>query len=241
MGVLRGLVGLGVAAGAAFAAMKVAQKYDENKAAETEAFDEAQEPVDFVQLEQPEQAQEPQAEENAAGGVVKDIVRAVGDVLIDAGAKVKAAAQKAGVDTDELKDALQGAGNAVAHAGGAVVDYVKQETPGVVENVREGARDVLAHVKDAVSVVSFGPEEDEDDAVDEDSAVDTWDVVYNNAQDEADAAQKAADAAQEAADAAQEAADAAQEVADAAQEAADALYDEEEDDEDDEDEDDDLI
>ena len=33
MGFLKGLLGLGVTAGAAFAALKVAQKYEENKAA----------------------------------------------------------------------------------------------------------------------------------------------------------------------------------------------------------------
>ncbi len=232
MGILRGLVGLGVAAGTAFAAMKVAQKYDENKAADAEAYDASHE-LEFSGEPEQMPEQEPLEEENPVGGVMQDIVRAVGDVLIDAGAKVKAAAQKAGVDTDELEDALHGAGSAVAHAGGAVVDYVKQETPGVVENVREGARDVLAHVKDAVSVVSFSSEEDEDDEVDEDSAADTWDVVYNDAQRAADEAQEAADAAQEAADAAQEVADAAQEAADAALEAVEALE------EDDEDEDED--
>ena len=34
MGFLKGLLGLGVTAGAAFAALKVAQKYEENKAAD---------------------------------------------------------------------------------------------------------------------------------------------------------------------------------------------------------------
>ena len=37
MGFLKGLLGLGVTAGAAFAALKVAQKYEENKAADAAA------------------------------------------------------------------------------------------------------------------------------------------------------------------------------------------------------------
>ena len=37
MGFLKGLLGLGVTAGAAFAALKVAQKYEENKVADAAA------------------------------------------------------------------------------------------------------------------------------------------------------------------------------------------------------------
>ncbi len=200
MGILRGLLGLGVTAGAAFAAVKVAQKYSENRDSDAEAAASGEEP-----------------EEVPAGSVLSDIGRAAGDVLMDAGAKIKAAAQKAGVDTDELKGAFVEAGSAVAHAGGAVVDYVKQEAPEKFEQVRDSARDVLSHVKEVVSThVSF----DEDD--------EEYDV-----QAEADAAQAEADEARAEADAAQAEADAARAYADAVQAEADAAAD----DEDEEDED----
>lgn len=90
MGFLKGLLGLGVTAGAAFAALKVAQKYEENKAADAAAAAAGAEPQDVP-----------------AGSVLEDIARAAGGVLSDAGAKVKevvtGTAEKAGVDTVELK------------------------------------------------------------------------------------------------------------------------------------------
>ena len=46
MGFLKGLLGLGVTAGAAFAALKVAQKYEENKAADAAAAAAGAEPQD---------------------------------------------------------------------------------------------------------------------------------------------------------------------------------------------------
>ena len=86
MGFLKGLLGLGVTAGAAFAALKVAQKYEENKAADAAAAAAGAEPQDVP-----------------AGSVLEDIARAAGGVLSDAGAKVKevvtGTAEKAGVDT----------------------------------------------------------------------------------------------------------------------------------------------
>ena len=89
MGFLKGLLGLGVTAGAAFAALKVAQKYEENKAADAAAAAAGAEPQDVP-----------------AGSVLEDIARAAGGVLSDAGAKVKevvtGTAEKAGVDTVEL-------------------------------------------------------------------------------------------------------------------------------------------
>ena len=109
MGFLKGLLGLGVTAGAAFAALKVAQKYEENKAADAAAAAAGAEPQDVP-----------------AGSVLEDIARAAGGVLSDAGAKVKevvtGTAEKAGVDTVELKGAgegnrgrgCDGAGNRVA-------------------------------------------------------------------------------------------------------------------------------
>lgn len=250
MGLLRGLLGLGMAAGAAFAAVKVAQKYDENRAADAEAYDAAAEAAEANEAAYDAAAEAVEANEAAydaaaeaaeaneaaydttseaapqevtIGDVLRNIGRAAGDVLVDAGTRMKEAAQKAGVDTDELKEAFHGAGSAVAHAGGAVVDYMKQEAPGVVENVREGAKDVLSHVKDAVSNINLTVDfdADEDDDTDEEEAADAWAVVTNT-QAAADAAQAEADAAQAEADVAQAKADAAQAEADAAWAEADA-------------------
>lgn len=58
--------------------------------------------------------------------MLEDIARAAGGVLSDAGAKVKevvtGTAEKAGVDTVELKGALHDAGDALYEAGDAVAD-----------------------------------------------------------------------------------------------------------------------
>lgn len=72
MGFLKGLLGLGVTAGAAFAALKVAQKYEENKAADAAAAAAGAEPQDVP-----------------AGSVLEDIARAAGGVLQRRGRKGK--------------------------------------------------------------------------------------------------------------------------------------------------------
>lgn len=229
MGILKSLLGLGVAAGAAFAAVKVVRKYDENRAAdeaaEAEPFGEediagayeeipaGQEPEETFAQEDAEAPEEEDAEapeeepgESRFAAVMRDLGRAAGDVLMDAGAAVKSAAQKVGVDTDELRDALQGAGSAVAHAGGAVADYVRQEAPGVIEQVREGAKDVLAQVKDAVSITievddaDAEPDEEEEEEEEEGK----W-QVFDAALDAEEAAAEAQAAAAEAEEAAAEA------------------------------------
>lgn len=145
MGFLKGLLGLGVTAGAAFAALKVARKYEENKAADAAAAAAGAEPEDVP-----------------AGSVLGDIARAAGGVLSDAGAKVKevvtGTAEKAGVDTVELKgalhdagDALHEAGDAVADAGSAFAGYVAEEAPAVAGRLRDGAEDLLERVKETVA------------------------------------------------------------------------------------------
>ena len=149
MGFLKGLLGLGVTAGAAFAALKVAQKYEENKAADAAAA--------------------------AAGAQPQDIARAAGGVLSDAGAKVKevvtGTAEKAGVDTVELKgalhdagDALYEAGDAVADAGSAFAGYVAEEAPAVAGRLRDGAEDLLERVKETVAAGAQAVEEAADAA-----------------------------------------------------------------------------
>ncbi len=158
MGFLKGLVGLGVTAGAAFAALKVAQKYEENKAADAAAAAAGAEPQDVP-----------------AGSVLEDIARAAGGVLSDAGAKVKevvtGTAEKAGVDTVELKgalhdagDALYEAGDAVADAGSAFAGYVAEEAPAVAGRLRDGAEDLLERVKETVAAGAQAVEEAADAA-----------------------------------------------------------------------------
>ena len=157
MGFLKGLLGLGVTAGAAFAALKVAQKYEENKAADAAAAAAGAEPQDVP-----------------AGSVLEDIARAAGGVLSDAGAKVKevvtGTAEKAGVDTVELKgalhdagDALYEAGDAVADAGSAFAGYVAEEAPAVAGRLRDGAED-LERVKETVAAGAQAVEEAADAA-----------------------------------------------------------------------------
>ena len=143
MGFLKGLLGLGVTAGAAFAALKVAQKYEENKAADAAAAAAGAEPQDVP-----------------AGSVLEDIARAAGGVLSDAG-----------VDTVELKgalhdagDALYEAGDAVADAGSAFAGYVAEEAPAVAGRLRDGAEDLLERVKETVAAGAQAVEEAADAA-----------------------------------------------------------------------------
>lgn len=110
-----------------------------------------------------------------AGSVLEDIARAAGGVLSDAGAKVKevvtGTAEKAGVDTVELKgalhdagDALYEAGDAVADAGSAFAGYVAEEAPAVAGRLRDGAEDLLERVKETVAAGAQAVEEAADAA-----------------------------------------------------------------------------
>ena len=102
--------------------------------------------------------------------MLEDIARAAGGVLSDAGAKVKevvtGTAEKAGVDTVELKgalhdagDALYEAGDAVADAGSAFAGYVAEEAPAVAGRLRDGAEDLLERVKETVAAGAQAVEE----------------------------------------------------------------------------------
>lgn len=182
MGFVKGLLGLAMTAGAAFAAVKVAKKYEENKEQDTEAAAAGEEP-----------------EEVPAGTVLGDLARAAGDVLSETGAKVRdaavGAAEKAGVDTEGLKDALTGAGSAVVDAGSAVASYVAEEAPAAMERLKDGAQDVLTRVKETVAGVGTLDEDAFDDAV-EDAA----EAVEDAAEAVADAVEDAAEAVEEAAE-----------------------------------------
>ena len=175
MGFVKGLLGLAMTAGAAFAAVKVARKYEENKEQDTEAAAAGEEP-----------------EEVPAGTVLGDLARAAGEVLSEAGAKVRdaavGAAEKAGVDTDGLKDALAGAGSAVVDAGSAVASYVAEEAPAAVERLKDGAQDVLTRVKETVAGVG---------ELDEDVLEDAAEVVEDVAEAVEDAVEDAVEAVEE--------------------------------------------
>ena len=144
MGFLKGLLGLGVTAGAAFAALKVAQKYEENKAADAAAAAAGAEPQDVP-----------------AGSVLEDIARAAGGVLSDAGAKVKEVVKGA---LHDAGDALYEAGDAVADAGSAFAGYVAEEAPAVAGRLRDGAEDLLERVKETVAAGAQAVEEAADAA-----------------------------------------------------------------------------
>ena len=187
MGLIRGLLGLAATAGAAFAAVKVAQKYEENKELDIEAAAAGEEP-----------------EEVPAGSALGDLARAAGEVLNEAGAKVRDAAEKVGVDTEGLKDALQGAGSAIVDAGTAVAGYVAEEAPVAMERLKDGAQDVLSRVKETVAGIGVTDADDVDE-----------DVYFEEAEaaaEEAEAAAEEAEAAAEEAEAAAEEAEAAAET-----------------------------
>ena len=141
MGFLGKLFGLGAVAGVAVAAVKVAQKYEENK---------------NIQAENAAQA----AAENAAfmpedESVLDDVKKAATDVYKQTSDKVidtvKDVAQKAGVNTDEVAQALGDAGKALAEAGKAVVNKVQEEAPAAIEKAKEKASEVIAQVKETVA------------------------------------------------------------------------------------------
>ena len=123
MGFWGKLFGIGVAAAGAAAAVKVAQKYSENKAAEEEARA-------CAQPDEPQPEAQPQP---TLQDVKEDLVEAAEDAAYEvkeqaAGAvdtaknKVKEAAGRAGIDTDELAGSLSEAGKAIVVAGKAVVN-----------------------------------------------------------------------------------------------------------------------
>ncbi|MEG2166002.1 MAG: hypothetical protein RRY96_06890 [Ruthenibacterium sp.] len=169
MGFWGKLFGIGVAATAATAAVKVAQKYEENKAAENAAAAEQtaeQNATDFTE----------NAAESTGADYVNDVMKAATDVYDETVTKVKdgitTAAEKAGVNTEELSGALTGAGKALADAGKAVVsagstvvnkitedapdfiNKVKAQAGDVIDDVKDGADDLVNQVKDTVAGVT---------------------------------------------------------------------------------------
>ena len=169
MGFWGKLFGIGVAAAGAAAAVKVAQKYSENKAAEEEARA-------CAQPDEPQPEAQPQP---TLQDVKEDLVEAAEDAAYEvkeqaAGAvdtaknKVKEAAGRAGIDTDELAGSLSEAGKAIVVAGKAVVNAgasvaqkVAADAPEMLEKVKAGADSLLTQAKDALASVSGDEPEDD--------------------------------------------------------------------------------
>lgn len=167
MGFWGKLFGIGIAAAGAAAAVKVAQKYSENKAAE-----EAEAPV--LPDEQPAGAQtQPTLQEvkedlvEAAEDAAHEIKEQAADAAGTAKSKVKEAAGKAGIDTDELAGSFSEAGRAIVVAGRAVVNAgasvahkVAEDAPEMLEKVKAGADSLLTQAKDALASVKGDEPED---------------------------------------------------------------------------------
>ena len=132
MGFLKRLFGLGVAAGTTYAAVKVAQKYEDNKATAVE-----------------------NGEDVAADatGVVKELGKAASEVYSATAAKVKEAADNAGIDTDRLGSAFKEAGKAVGDAGKVVADKVKDSAGDYYAQAKDFVSDAIDSAKGAVGDV----------------------------------------------------------------------------------------
>ena len=133
MGFFSRLLGLGVAAGATYAAVKVAQKYEDNKAADAETG----------------------AAEGAEGGsdVLGDLGKAATEVYNETAAKVKEAAENAGVDTEKVTSTIKEAGKAVGEAGKVVVGKVKDAAGDYYDAAKDKAGEVYGQAKDKATEV----------------------------------------------------------------------------------------
>lgn len=159
MSFLGKLLGIGVAAAGAAAAVKVAQKYSENKAARQQDAE-----------EQPTLQEVKEDIVEAAEGAAQDVKEQAEEVVDATRSKVKDAAARAGIDTDELAGsfseagkAIVGAGKAVVNAGASVAQKVAADAPEMLEKVKAGADTFLTQAKDALASVKGEEQEDEDD------------------------------------------------------------------------------
>ncbi len=135
MGFLGKLAGLGAAAGAAFAAVKIAQRYSENKKA---AQGEYIKPI----------------REESIGDVLDDVKKAAVDVYSETSEKVKTSVKKAadgaGIDTQQVSEKMGAAGKVVTDAGNKVIDKFQEEAPKVVEKAKATAETVATKAKKTV-------------------------------------------------------------------------------------------
>lgn len=141
MGFFVKLVGLAVAAGAGYASVKVAKKYDENK--QKAVMDD-----DFDSV----------TPETTTGSVKQ----AAKDVYEETTEKVKSTvvttAENIGIDTEEIGKAFSEAGSAavgvgksVANASVKVAEKVKEEAPVVIDSAKEFVEKTAQQVKEKIS------------------------------------------------------------------------------------------
>ncbi len=138
MGFFGKLAGLGAVVGATFAAVKVAQKYNENKTKQG----------DYIKPVREESIQE----------VLGDVKKAAIDVYSETSEKLKTSVEQAagavGIDTTELGEKVGAAGKAVAEAGNKVIDKIGEEAPKVAEKAKETAEKVKSKAKSTKSQVA---------------------------------------------------------------------------------------
>ncbi len=148
MGFFSKLLGLGAAAGAAAGAYFVAKKYKEN--AELK-----QQMIEITTLDN-----ETQGEVVQESNFIEDVKQAAKEVYDEAKVTVKATAEKAGVDTSELTDAVGTAGKAIASAGKAVAGSASKA---VSKKVKPDAQEQAAG-EEAEVVIDITGESVEDKA-----------------------------------------------------------------------------
>jgi hypothetical protein len=140
MGFLSRLFGLGALAGTAYAAAKITQKYDENKANETKSAE----------------SEGREVKEKDTSGVIGDVAKAAGEVFGEANKKVKATVStvteklKSSDSSEIVDDIKDGTEKAVNEAKEKVEDIKDSD---VVASVKEGFEDVKDNIKDAVESI----------------------------------------------------------------------------------------
>ncbi len=127
MGFFSKLLGLGAMAGAAAGAYFVAKKYNENAQLKKETIELTTFDSDM------------QGEAVPDANFIEDVKKAAIEVYDEAKTTVKATAEKAGVDTDELTDAVGTAGKAFVSAGKAVADSAGKAVTKKVKSVKNSA------------------------------------------------------------------------------------------------------
>ncbi len=126
MGIFSRLIGLGLMAGTAAAAVLVGKKYIENK---EQAKLEAENVINLDSIENA-------AAVSSGNKVVDDVKKAAVEVFDDAKTVVMKKAEDAGVNTQELSGTLSEASKAIADAGKIVVGKVYEKTPDVVTSIK---------------------------------------------------------------------------------------------------------
>lgn len=148
MGFFSKLLGLGVAAGAAMAAIKVAQKYEENKADEAIAAE----------------AEGQEVPEKETSAVISDVAKAAGDVFSDYSVKVKDA-------MSGVKDKIQSAKESdIAVEIKEGIDEAKDVVTEKFTDAKEAVTDKINEIKDDIedAVTDAEVKDDIEESIEED-------------------------------------------------------------------------